>query len=591
MLRSSINLPYAVHCFILLMLVLTAFGHLAAQDNFSHRRIPLPENGTSDILNQFRMMQQLQKLMQERNKSKEATGNVAGDRSVKNPLPPPGLDPSMLQKLLQSLDPKQREAVEQMAKQLASPEGLPTPLLDQLKEDTKKTQDPKLRQDAQEEKGERLANPFDYLNHDPSFNEKANKQPSPNENGLSPTKPSLPPQSQLPSFEKENSTPWASRGSPWEDRGTRQPFPDPVPSDRSTNSNKDAIERFEQPSNEDKLPNVEDLLRQSKEQPESLPPLRLPPNVSDSVRQMFEQLMANQNPKSSESKFMEQLKGSLPPGLKEELRKSGVEQSMREVLQEARRAGAQSPSKPDVPPTLKPPSSMSRPGATDGIADSNSSNVKTKSWIEQITGQQQAQSKSTTSKSRNPNPQSHGRQESEKGKSLVESVTNIYKSMTTPEKTVPSNNAETSPTSPTEGESSSSPNLAWVALAAFAIAGLGMVAWMLFRTPQLIGDRGGGGLSLPAEALEIRDRGDIVRVFHQLATRAGIPTELWWPHPRAAVVMAAEAPWAQPAIDALTRLYEIARYTPDDQRLSESQLNEARQAVKQFHATEKRSIW
>jgi hypothetical protein len=87
---------------------------------------------------------------------------------------------------------------------------------------------------------------------------------------------------------------------------------------------------------------------------------------------------------------------------------------------------------------------------------------------------------------------------------------------------------------------------------------------------------------LPEIPRHLRDRGDVVQAFHALAARCPEALHEWWTHRRAAIVLARVSPEKSEAVQTLARLYEEARYTPQDREFTEQQLDSARRALRRF---------
>jgi len=123
------------------------------------------------------------------------------------------------------------------------------------------------------------------------------------------------------------------------------------------------------------------------------------------------------------------------------------------------------------------------------------------------------------------------------------------------------------------------------ALWSFFAAG-GVVALILLAIHFLrmgIKSRSQSGPTLTQQQIQqIRARKDVVRAFHELARRTPEVEADWWPHHRAAVAMCSAKENRMDAIATLARVYEQARYLPDDVPLSSNDLDEARTALSQF---------
>ncbi|NQV25362.1 MAG: hypothetical protein HQ518_13450 [Rhodopirellula sp.] len=76
----------------------------------------------------------------------------------------------------------------------------------------------------------------------------------------------------------------------------------------------------------------------------------------------------------------------------------------------------------------------------------------------------------------------------------------------------------------------------------------------------------------------LNNRQDIVQAFHDLASRCPIVVADWWTHDRAAQALATSQPDADQEVWQLARLYEQARYLPDESSLTDEQLAAAKAA-------------
>lgn len=174
--------------------------------------------------------------------------------------------------------------------------------------------------------------------------------------------------------------------------------------------------------------------------------------------------------------------------------------------------------------------------------------------------------------------------------SLVESIAQYYRRLTT------RSNAPAGQGDSSAAAGSSAGSSGGVGKWSLLKFGLGALGFGLLVVLVVVAGRiwNAGGMtaqtpltSLSFDQLKIRTRADVVRVFHQLATCSGVPIELWWPHPKATLELSTAAPWASEAMCSLERLYEIARYAPESQLLTESQLEQARHAVGQWQAAKR----
>ena len=78
---------------------------------------------------------------------------------------------------------------------------------------------------------------------------------------------------------------------------------------------------------------------------------------------------------------------------------------------------------------------------------------------------------------------------------------------------------------------------------------------------------------------ELATRADCIRAFHALAARTAAAEHSWWTHWRASGALVEASPLAKLPLEALTQIYEQARYLPPDEPLNSAQLQLARQAL------------
>ena len=80
---------------------------------------------------------------------------------------------------------------------------------------------------------------------------------------------------------------------------------------------------------------------------------------------------------------------------------------------------------------------------------------------------------------------------------------------------------------------------------------------------------------------QIETKADLVRAFHAMALKPTRNTEEWWTHSKVVTELVQDAPEQTESATVLADLYEQARYLPDDHEFSESQIREARKAIRQ----------
>lgn len=87
--------------------------------------------------------------------------------------------------------------------------------------------------------------------------------------------------------------------------------------------------------------------------------------------------------------------------------------------------------------------------------------------------------------------------------------------------------------------------------------------------------------SVPLAPDQIRERRDVVAAFHQLARRSARSFRPWWHHQQIETLLIQAMPGRKAAIARLAGVYEQSRYSPDTVSLSESDLQQARDALRE----------
>jgi len=147
--------------------------------------------------------------------------------------------------------------------------------------------------------------------------------------------------------------------------------------------------------------------------------------------------------------------------------------------------------------------------------------------------------------------------------------------MSPPTPATPPSPSDRSPTAPASGESPISWSMGVGVLATAAI-----LFWLWNRRrrqQQELESR----QALLQMGHQLQSREDIIRIYHALAARSPAVAANWWPHQWATEAMAAASPDREVPIGTLSKIYERARYLPEETVLSESELVLARAAVEQ----------
>jgi hypothetical protein len=80
---------------------------------------------------------------------------------------------------------------------------------------------------------------------------------------------------------------------------------------------------------------------------------------------------------------------------------------------------------------------------------------------------------------------------------------------------------------------------------------------------------------------QIRERRDVVAAFHQLARRSARSFRPWWHHQQIEELLIQAMPGRKSAIVQLAGVYEQSRYSPETLSLSETDLQQARDALRE----------
>lgn len=141
-----------------------------------------------------------------------------------------------------------------------------------------------------------------------------------------------------------------------------------------------------------------------------------------------------------------------------------------------------------------------------------------------------------------------------------------------------------SPDSPTTGTvtTQSQGNIRGFSVMSLLVGGLILIVCVLLFRFRDVFNSHSREAALPTAPQNLRNRADVVQAFHALAARFPEILNDWWPHRRAAVAIARVNPDQRAAIHTLARMYEVARYAPQDLEFSEQQLTAARHALRRF---------
>ncbi|MCE3018749.1 MAG: DUF4129 domain-containing protein [Pirellula sp.] len=124
---------------------------------------------------------------------------------------------------------------------------------------------------------------------------------------------------------------------------------------------------------------------------------------------------------------------------------------------------------------------------------------------------------------------------------------------------------------------------AWWIVAVLSFIALGLVLWFLRKDPIVAAKVFGIKSPQPENATvalrTIRNRADVIDAFHQLIETKFRSFESWWTSRRALQHVNKALPSMSPPMREATEIYEMARYLPADQELSEPDLERMRRAM------------
>lgn len=149
----------------------------------------------------------------------------------------------------------------------------------------------------------------------------------------------------------------------------------------------------------------------------------------------------------------------------------------------------------------------------------------------------------------------------------------------------PSRNANsTEPSSPFELPKLEMPKFSvWWIVALVSFIALGLALWFLSKDPVVAAKVFGIKPPRPENASvawkTIRNRSDVIDAFHQLIETKFRTFESWWTSRRALQQVNKAIPSLSPPMREATEIYEMARYLPADQELSEPDLERMRRAM------------
>ena len=123
----------------------------------------------------------------------------------------------------------------------------------------------------------------------------------------------------------------------------------------------------------------------------------------------------------------------------------------------------------------------------------------------------------------------------------------------------------------------------WWIVAALALIALGLALWFLSKDPVVAAKVFGVKPPRPENASvalrTIRNRSDVIDAFHQLIETKFRSFESWWTSRLALQQVDKTLPSLTPTMREATEIYEMARYLPADQELSEPDLERMRRAM------------
>ncbi len=123
----------------------------------------------------------------------------------------------------------------------------------------------------------------------------------------------------------------------------------------------------------------------------------------------------------------------------------------------------------------------------------------------------------------------------------------------------------------------------WWIVALVSFIALGLALWFLSKDPVVAAKVFGVKAPRPENSSvawrTIRNRSDVIDAFHQLIETKFRTFESWWTSRRALQQVNKALPSLSPPMREATEIYEMARYLPADQELSEPDLERMRRAM------------
>ena len=327
-----------------------------------------------------------------------------------------------------------------------------------------------------------------------------------------------------------------------------------------------------------KLPSVPELLKRANEDPSSLPPFSFPENSLD--MEDIKKLLAERFPKKSkDDDWFSSLKSQLPNSLKAELHKTGLKDSLTDIMEQLKNGTSQegnaaSSGSPSLDKLGAKSSGPSLGSIQDELEELSNSLAKS--------DEKRAESTKDAGKD-SKTPSSAAKEKESKG--AWASISGMYERWMKG----PPDVEETGPGDPAAAARDEAPN----STSSLSIGYEGLIAIALCLAALFFGFVFVGRRQrretkvLQARALNslsISSRADLVKAFHLMVANTGIPVESWWTHRRAAKAVSERKPTIELSLEVLSGMYEKARYGPADEQLSEEDYEQARRALEKITA-------
>ncbi len=561
----------------------------STEPSASHRRLPLPPNGGQDLMQQFRMLQHLQELV-----------------SLENPTPSqqsPGSNSELLERLREMLSPQEQKMLEAAQQQFNQMDGVDSEALTKIAEEFRGTMP---EREPSRSDVEKLLRDFLQSRQLPPA-----LPPLPNGNSNAVPLPShdVPSTGQSKSMSTEASTPSSSAererdaalgdfrrkssqspDGPQSGRdsstmsGTSQALaatagngPSSLessvqrPNDLSSTPRATPSDQAASPLDRKQIPTVPELLKKSKDNPESVPPLKIPENSlnMDEIRR----LLAERFPKQDRDDWLDSIKRNLPNSLKAELSQTGLKESLTDIMDEMKQGNRANKDSGQSAQPLE----LTGLGASPGSASLGSIQAELERLSQGTQASESGNNSSQSSSSQSSNAAA-GKDAGNKSKpGLFGSVHGIYnKWMSSSE---PGSSSADAPSASPNSESSQSAFGVRMLVALGTCLSL-LVAW--YRYMPAKGSRTDTLKLRDVAALSLTTRADLVRAFHWMAGEFAAAPESWWTHRRAVSELSRVKPDAKRDLEILSELYEIARYSPAERQLTSEQYQQARRALEQI---------